>query len=143
VSARLLFIIGTLPYLVLGVAHAVVTPLRADRPRGLSPFDASVTSAMQSATMRLTRRTSLWLAWVGFNFSHSLGVAGLSALFLLIARSEASFAAQAPVVVPFAVAVAALYLWLGVRYWFRTPIIGCAIGLGCFLCSWALLLGGR
>ena len=67
-------------------------------------------------------------------------VAGLGALFLLIARSEASFAAQAPVVAPFAVVVAALYLWTGLRYWFRTPIIGCAIALASFLGSWALLL---
>jgi ammonia channel protein AmtB len=140
--ARALFITGTLPYIVLGVAHALATPLHPGQRKGLSPADPAVTDAMERARVLLTGRTSLWLTWVGFNLSHSLGAAGLGALLLLGARSEASFAAQAGVLVPFAVLVGAAYLWLGVRYWFRTPIIGCALSFAAFLGSGAVLLAG-
>jgi hypothetical protein len=40
------------------------------------------------------------------------------------------------------VIVSASYLCLAVRYWFRTPIIGCALSVGCFVTSWALMALG-
>ena len=140
--ARALFIAGTVPYIVLGMAHAFATPLQPGDRKGLLPADPALTEAMGRTRLLLTGRTSLWLTWVGFNLSHSLGVAGRGALLLLAARSEASFAAQASVVVPFAVLVSAAYLWLGLRYWFRTPIIGCALSFASFVAAGVVLLAG-
>ena len=78
----------------------------------------------------------MWRAWVGFNLSHSLGVLAFGGFVVFTGRSAVVFGAQAPACVPFAVAVAATYLWLACRYWFRTPIIGCALSLALFLASW-------
>ena len=33
----------------------------------------------------------------------------------------------------------ALYLIIGIRYWFRTPIVGIAISCVSFVASWAVL----
>lgn len=138
--ARVLFVAGALPYIVLGAAHAFHTPRQPADRKGLSPRDPQLGETMANTIPRLTPRTNMWLGWVGFNLSHSLGVVGLGILFLVLGRSEASFIAQAPVVVPLAVLVASAYLWIGVRYWFRIPIIGCALSLALFLGSWAVLL---
>ena len=136
--SRYLFLLGALPFVVLGLAHAAATPRTPAQARGLSPRDPAVRDAMAHDSVLLTRRTTLWLAWVGFNLSHSLGAILFGAVLVLIGRSSASFEAQARVFLPLAVLVSATYLILGVRYWFRTPIIGISLATVCFLVSWVL-----
>lgn len=92
---------------------------------------------MARTGLRLTRLTTLWLAWVGFNLSHSLGAVAFGAFVVLIGRSAPSYAAQAWLAAPLAALVAALYLAIGLRHWFRVPNTGCALSLLCFLAAWA------
>jgi hypothetical protein len=140
--SRYIFLIGALPFVLLGIAHALATPLTPAEAKGLSPRDPAFREAMSKETVLLTRRTNLWLAWVGFNLSHSLGAVLFGAMVLLIGRSPASYQAQAPCFAPLAVVVSGLYLALGLRYWFRTPIVGIALSGLCYATSWALLLIG-
>ena len=141
--SRYLFLTGSLPFLFLGSAHAIATPLRSDRPRGLSPADPRLIETMSTATVRLTRRTTMWLAWIGFNLSHSLGAVLFGLVVLLVGRSDMSFRAEAPYFGPLAVIVSGVYLVLAVRYWFRTPIVGCGLSFVLFFLSWALQLASR
>jgi hypothetical protein len=136
--SRYLFLIGALPFIFLGFAHAVATPQTPADAKGLSPRDPAVRGAMTSDHILLTRRTTVWLAWVGFNMSHSLGAILFGVVVALIGRSSASFEAQANVFLPLAVLVSAIYLALAVRYWFRTPIIGISLASVCFLVAWLL-----
>lgn len=124
--SRYLFLAGAVPFVVLGIVHALYTPRSTSDENGLSPRDPAMREAMVKETLLLTRRTTLWQTWVGFNFSHSLGAVLFGAAVLLIGRSAASFEAQANVFLPFAVVVCGLYLAIGARYWFRNPIIGIA-----------------
>ncbi len=141
--SRYLFLAGSLPFLFLGSAHAIATPLRPDTSRGLSPADPALIDFMSTASVRLTRRTTMWLAWIGFNLSHSLGAVLFGLVVLLVGRSDVSFRAEAPYFGPLAVIVSGVYLVLAVRYWFRTPIVGCGLSFVLFLLSWALQLAGR
>ncbi len=142
--SRYLFLIGALPFLFLGVAHAAATPRTPASAKGLPPRDAALREAMVRDTVLLTRRTTLWLAWVGFNFSHSLGAVLFGVVVLLIGRSQATFQDEAGLFLPLAVVVTALYLVLGIRYWFKTPIVGIALSGVCFVVSWiAFLIGGQ
>jgi len=136
--SRYLFLIGALPFIVFGLLHAAATPQTPAHAKGLSPRDPAVRDAMAHDTILLTRRTTVWLAWVGFNLSHSLGLLLIGVVVVLIGRTSASFQAQAAVFLPLAVLVSATYLVLGVRYWFRTPIIGISLASVCFLVSWVL-----
>jgi hypothetical protein len=128
------------PFLVLGTAHLFATPRTTARVRGLSPADPRLAEAMARTPLRLTRRTDMWKAWVGFNLSHSLGVLLLGVVVVLVGQSEAQFLQGGQTFVPFALVASAAYLALAVKYWFRTPIAGCAIGAVLFLASWVLLL---
>ena len=136
--SRYLFLIGALPFIVFGLLHAAATPQTPAHAKGLSPRDPAVRDAMAHDTILLTRRTTVWLAWVGFNLSHSLGLLLIGVVVVLIGRTSASFQAQAAVFLPLAVLVSATYLVLGVRYWFRTPIIGISLACVCFFVSWVL-----
>jgi hypothetical protein len=138
--SRYLLLAGALPFVVLGFAHAFSTPTRLDGPRGLSPSDVELAKAMSRTRLRLTARTDMWRAWMGFNFSRSLGVLLLGAVVLVIGRSTTSFEAEGRIFVPFSVLGSALYLLLASKYWFRTPVVACALSLVLFLGSWVLLM---
>ena len=140
--SRILFIAGACPFILLGAAHALATPLRVEERKGLSPSDKGLAEQMARATLRLTRRTDLWRAWVGFNLSHSLGAVAFGLLVVIAGRTRASFATEGPVFAPIALAISSTYLVLAVRYWFRTPIVGCALSATLFLASSVLLLLG-
>lgn len=141
--ARLFFLAGALPFLVLGTAHALATPLTPESRKGLAPRDPDLVAAMRNTAVLLTSRTDMWRAWIGFNLSHSLGAVLFGAFILLIGRSDPAFAADSALAVPLATVIAALYLILGLKYWFRTPIAGIAISLGCLVASWAFMVFGE
>jgi hypothetical protein len=134
----ILLILGGAVFGVLGGLHAIYTLLDLRNPRRLVPADPSVTQAMANSAVRLSRGgTDMWRAWVGFNFSHSLGVL----LFAALAVWAGSRIKTLPVgIIPALTLIGCLYLVLALRYWFRTPAIGVAIGTGCFAAAWVLSL---
>src|SRR5215510_1675157 len=115
--SRYLFLLGGLPFVVLGLAHARATPLTVDERKGLSPRDPAYRQTMTEQTLLLTRRTNLWLAWVGFNLSHSLGAILFGVVVLLVGRSSIAFGANGSIFVPLAIMVSGMYLAIGARYW--------------------------
>jgi hypothetical protein len=127
--SRACFLAAALPMLVLGVAHALATPLRPTDKKGLSLRDPALSAQMVGARLYISPDIDLWAAWVSFNFTHSLA-AGLLGLFTLAAGySEATFALNAPVFLPVCLAASATFLGLGLRYWFRIPIAGVTLSL--------------
>jgi hypothetical protein len=138
--SRALFLAGSLPFLLLGAAHALATPRHRDDRKGLLPRDPRLPEAMAGSAVLLTSRTDVWRAWIGFNFSHSLGALTFGALVLLAGRSPESFALEASWFIPASILVSGAYLALGVRYWFRTPIVGIGLGLAAFVASGLLRL---
>src|SRR5215467_12232458 len=70
-----LLILGGSISCVLGGLHAIYTLLDLRDPRWLVPVDPSVARAMANSTVRISGGgTDMWRAWVGFNFTHSLGI---------------------------------------------------------------------
>jgi hypothetical protein len=82
----------------------------------------------------------MWRAWIGFNFSHSLGVL-LVAVMALWAASR-FHTLSLGIITPVLTLIGCVYLVLALLYWFRSPAIGVAIGTGCFAVAWVLSLKG-
>lgn len=134
----ILLILGGALFGVLGALHAIYTLLDLHNPRRLVPVDPSVAHEMANSALRLARgETDMSRAWVGFNFSHSLGLL----LFGALAVCAGSRIKTLPVgIVPALTLIGCIYLVLAVLYWFRTPAIDIAIGTGCFAVAWILSL---
>ncbi len=132
------FVIGGSIFAILGLVHAVYTLADMARPRRLVPDDPAVIAAMSSSGLRLARGgTTMWRAWVGFNFSHSLGIAMFGVACIAVGLSLQSLALpKAALVVP--VAIGITYCLLSIRYWFRNATIGVAAGTLCFVVGWLL-----
>lgn len=126
---QILLITGAAIFGVLGTIHLVYTFFSAK----FDPYDPAVRTGMQATTMRISRSTSLWNAWTGFNASHSLGAMVFALFVLLLAGLHMDFVRSAPLFAWLAAANALAWLAVGLRYWFRIPTTGLALSSACFL----------
>jgi hypothetical protein len=77
----ILLTLGGAVFGVLGALHAIYTMLDLRNPRRLAPVDPSVARAMANSAVIISGGgTDMWRAWIGFNFSHSLGLLLFAAL---------------------------------------------------------------
>lgn len=126
-----LMTLSALVILMLGVLHLIYT----FRGAKLMPRDPALQARMDEVHPVITRQTTMWRAWVGFNASHSMGAIlfGLVYGFLANAYPELLFAS------PFLLAVGLAMLGglaiLGKLYWFRVPFAGIVISLVCYVAS--------
>jgi hypothetical protein len=127
--APTLVIVGAGILGLLGTLHLVYTLFT----HKFDPRDIATQAAMRADHPMLTRRLTMWRAWIGFNASHSLGVMLFAAVYLVLAARHAELLRASPSLVWLAVAGGGGYLLLAQRYWFRTPLIGIAISTACFL----------
>jgi hypothetical protein len=81
----------------------------------------------------LTRRITLWSAWIGFNASHSLGLLLFAATYLVLAIGHMSVLRESTTLQWLPVVASGGYLALARRYWFLSPLVGVAIAGTCFL----------
>ncbi len=138
--AKYLFIAGTIPFILLGTIHWIYTFMDMKKPNKFAPRDNAVLTGMQATSLRLTNRTTLWKAYMGFHHSHSIGAIFFGLIFLILALQDFGALVENLVLMRLATVVPLIYLWVGVRFWFRTPIIGIAIGAACFIASFLLTL---
>ena len=139
--SAILLILGGAIFGVLGGLHTIYTLLDLRDPRRLVPADPSVARAMANSALQLSGgRTDMWRAWIGFNFSHSLGVLLVAALALWAGFRFNTF--PVGIIMPALTLIGCVYLALALLYWFRAPAIGVAIGTCSFAAAWVLSLRG-
>ena len=109
--------------LLLGVVHLFYTFHGAK----LHPRDAALKSRMKEVSPVLTRETTMWKAWIGFNASHSYGAIlfGLVYGYLALARSSLLF--QSPFLLVVGLLVLAAYAVSGKLHWFSVPFRGIVV----------------
>lgn len=127
-----LFVAGSIPFVVLGFAHIAYSILDASRPTKIVPREPDLIERMKAGRLVLTRETTVWRAWIGFNISHGIGVLlfGLIVLYAALFGFEANLSAM-PALFYASPVVAFTYLLLSLKYWFRIPAIGSGIGAAC------------
>jgi hypothetical protein len=134
--AKYLLDFGGGVFVLLGLLHALYTCLDISRPRRLVPQDPAVAQAMAKSNLRLSGTgTTMWRAWVGFNFSHSLGVAFFGMVCISAGSVLGTMVLPAWILFVFVV-IALVYLGVGLLYWFRIPVAGIALALVCLLIAW-------
>ena len=118
----------------LGVVHIVYTFWG---PK-LTPRDPALQVSMSQISPVITKQTTMWRCWVGFNASHSMGLIlfGLVFGFLALAHGQLLFQSKFLLVVGLAMLGACVVLCRA--YFFRVPLTGASISLACYIASIAL-----
>ena len=103
------------------------------------PCRSIIAQAMANSAVRISRGgTDMWRAWIGFNFSHSLGVLLVGALG--ISAGCRMKALPLSIIMPLLTLLGGVYEVLALLYWFWIPAVGVAIGSACFAVAWLLSL---
>jgi hypothetical protein len=120
--------------LTLGVIHLVYTFWGPN----LTPREPALQMSMEQVSPVVTKETTMWRCWVGFNASHSMGLIlfGLVFGFLALARGEILF--QSAFLLVVGLAMLGGMVVLSKLYFFSVPLIGVSISLVCYLSSIAL-----
>ena len=120
-----LLTLSALVLLTLGVLHLVYTfsgPL-------LTPRDPALRARMEEVHPVITRQTTMWRAWVGFNASHSMGAILFGLVYGYLANVRIEVLINSPFLLSIGLAMLAGFLVLAKLYWFKIPFIGVLISL--------------
>ena len=111
--------------LLLGLLHLFYT---FHGPK-LLPRDAALQERMSSVSPVITRETTMWKAWVGFNASHSFGAILFGLVYGYLALLHPAFLFESGFLLAVGLALLAGYTFLGARYWFSVPFRGIVLSL--------------
>jgi hypothetical protein len=133
-GAQVWFIAGTVPLILAGGLHVLLTLVDTVRPSYFAPRDSSLQSALETTGIRFGGHAapSMWRAWLGFNISHGLGVFTFGLLCLLIATYDFELVERIDALRPLTIAFSAAFLALSLRFWFYGPAIITGSALACF-----------
>jgi hypothetical protein len=115
--------------LVLGLIHLLYTFYGAK----LLPRDRELHPHMQQVSPNITRGTTMWKAWVGFNASHSFGAILFGAVYGYLSLVHAAFLFQSIFLLSAGLLLLGGYVVLGKRYWFSVPFRGILTATGLYV----------
>lgn len=130
-----LIITGSAIFLVLGTIHLVYT-FFSDK---FLARQSETVERMKADVPVLTRQTTMWNAWVGFNASHSSGAMFIGLVNIILAVEHFETLRNSLPLQLLDVSTMAFYLFLAKRYWFSIPLRGIALAAVCFLLSFILI----
>ncbi|HEV8331687.1 MAG TPA: hypothetical protein VGQ22_09745 [Steroidobacteraceae bacterium] len=123
--------VSALVLLTLGVLHLIYT---FSGPK-LMPRDPALQARMNEAPLVITRQTTMWRAWIGFNASHSMGAILFGLVYGFLANAHPELLFNSPFLLAVGVAMLGGLAVLAKLYWFRIPFAGVVISLACYVLS--------
>jgi hypothetical protein len=136
VAEQLLIVAGSAIFLVLGSLHLYYT-FYSEKFNPRNPLAAS---EMKQTSMQITKDTTVWNAWIGFNASHSIGAMYFGIINMTLTLFFFDVAGNSFLLTFLNIVTAGFYLFLAKKYWFRIPILGILAATGCFLAALILNL---
>lgn len=135
VMEQVLIIIGASILGILGMVHFSYTFFT----NKFAANDSDVTKAMMATSPILTKETTVWDAWIGFNASHSLGLILFSAMYIPLLISHFDVIVNSIWFTFLPVFFGLSYMILAKRYWFNIPFVGITVSTVCFLIAAILI----
>lgn len=133
-AARILMVVSASIVFTLGAIHIVYTFWG---PK-LTPRDPALEISMSQTSPVISKETTMWRCWVGFNASHSLGLILFGLIFGYLAWAHAPLLFHSPFLLVVGLAMLGGLVVLARVYWFSAPFMGVCIALVCYVASIAL-----
>ncbi len=119
---------------MLGAAHLIYT----FRGPNLTPRDPALQISMSQISPVMTKETTMWRCWVGFNASHSMGLILFGLIFGFLALAHGQLLFRSPFLLVVGLGMLGGYVLLCKIYFFSGPLTGVSISLACYVASIAL-----
>lgn len=129
--ANVLLCLSAATMMLLGCIHLVYT-FRGNR---FAPREAGLQSQMERVNLVITRQTTMWKAWLGFNASHSLGLMLFALVYAYLALIHPSLLFQSVFLLGIGLAMLLSLLAVAKNCWFSVPLWGISFALLSFVGS--------
>lgn len=123
--------------LFLGSMHLLYT-FRGTR---LHPRDPALRERMEAVSPGITRQTTMWKAWIGFNASHSASGILFGLVYGYLAIMQAPMLFGSVFLQGVGLVFLAGFVVLGKKYWFSVPYRGIVLATAAYvgaLVAWAV-----
>jgi hypothetical protein len=128
-AARVLMVLSASVVLLLGVVHLVYTFWGPN----LTPRDPALQISMSQISPVITKETTMWRCWVGFNASHSMGLILFGLIFGYLALAHGQLLFRSPFLLIVGLALLMGFVVLGKIYFFSAPLTGVSISLAFYV----------
>lgn len=123
--------------LLLGLVHLLYT----FHGSKLLPRDPELLTRMQQVSLVITRQTTMWKAWIGFNASHGFGLVLFGAVYGYLAMDHSDFLFHSFFLLFLGLIFLLGYVFLAKQYFFRIPLLGVILATSLYvvalIVSWA------
>jgi hypothetical protein len=113
----------------LGMIHLLYT----FRGTKLHPRDRDLQTRLRAVSPIITRETTMWRAWIGFNASHSFGAILFGAVYAYLALAHGSIFFASPFLLTVGLLFLLGYAVRGRLYWFRIPFRGIVVATALYV----------
>jgi hypothetical protein len=117
----------------LGALHLLFTFAGSS----LQPRDEALMARMHEIAPKITRETSMWKAWVGFNASHSFGALLFGSVYAYLALVHGPLLFASTYLLSVGLVLLCGYVFLGKRYWFSVPYRGILLATALYVAALA------
>ena len=133
-TARLLMVLSASILLTLGTMHLAYTLWGTS----FAPRDPALQVSMSRISPVLTKETTMWRCWIGFNVSHSMGLILFSLVYGYLALAHDQLLFRSPFLLLVGLVMLACLIVVCRLYFFRAPLIGVSISFVFYVVSIAL-----
>ncbi|HET8924581.1 MAG TPA: hypothetical protein VFN26_16480 [Candidatus Acidoferrum sp.] len=133
-AAKIFMVLSASIVFTLGVVHLVYTFWGPT----LTPRDPALQISMSQIAPVITKETTMWRCWVGFNASHSLGLILFGLVFGYLASAHGQLLFQSPFLLVVGLAMLGGIVVLCKVYFFSAPLRDTSISLACYVASIAI-----
>lgn len=115
--------------LLLGLVHLLYT----FRGQQLTPRDSDLAAKMTTVSLFISRETTVWRTWIGFNASHSFCLIFFGTVYGYFATRHRAFLFHSWFFLVLGFAMLLGYVALAKLYFFRTPLLGVVVAAVLYL----------
>jgi hypothetical protein len=131
--ARVLMVASASITFALGVVHLTYTFCGLK----LTPRDPALQTSMSQISPVITKQTTMWRCWMGFNVTHSMGLLLFGLVFGYLAVAHSQLLWKSPFLLGIGLAMLVGLVVLSKVYFFTAPLAGISIALACYVASLA------
>lgn len=138
-TANWMIVAGAMMFFLLGALHLRMTVADLKEPKKFAPEKPGLLEELQNTRMAFRKDLkSFWLTYIGFHFSHSIGILFYAAVVIYCALARPDILGDIYVRVGIVVFGAA-YVLLSRAFWFVIPLVGSLLGVALIAIGMSLL----
>lgn len=120
---------GALPFILLGALHFRMTVVDLKDPQKFTPAKRELLEELQNTRMNFRKDLkNFWLTYLGFHFSHSIGLMFYGAVVMYCALVRPDILGDLTVRLAIVV-FGASYVFMSRMFWFIIPLVGSLVGV--------------